>query len=42
MFNNNGRSPAPAGLGERGWIAQAPVNALRFQEILGEAGAAAA
>ena len=42
MFNNNGRSPAPPGLGERGWIAQAPVNALRFQEILGEAGAAAA
>jgi uncharacterized protein YecE (DUF72 family) len=42
MFNNNGRSPAPPGLGERGWIAQAPVNALRFQEILGEAGVAAA
>jgi uncharacterized protein YecE (DUF72 family) len=42
MFNNNGRSPASPGLGERGWIAQAPVNALRFQEILGEAGVAAA
>jgi uncharacterized protein YecE (DUF72 family) len=33
MFNNNGRSPAPPG-SERDSIAQAPVNALRFQELL--------
>ena len=39
MFNNNGRSPAPAG-SEREWFAQAPVNALRFQELLGERAAA--
>ena len=35
MFNNNGRSPAPPGLGERDEIAQAPVNALTFKELLG-------
>ena len=34
MFNNNGRSPAPPGHGEREWIAQAPVNAARFKELL--------
>ncbi|MDQ3668682.1 MAG: DUF72 domain-containing protein [Actinomycetota bacterium] len=34
MFNNNGRSPAPAGAGDRDWIAQAPVNALSFKEVL--------
>ena len=34
MFNNNGRSPTPPGFGEREWIAQAPVNAARFQELL--------
>ena len=41
MFNNNGRSPSPPGLSEREWFAQAPVNALRFKELLGqEAGVA--
>ncbi|MDQ3778482.1 MAG: DUF72 domain-containing protein [Actinomycetota bacterium] len=34
VFNNNGRSPAPPGLGERDWIAQAPVNAATFKELL--------
>jgi uncharacterized protein YecE (DUF72 family) len=34
MFNNNGRSPAPPGAGERDSIAQAPVNALAFQKLL--------
>jgi uncharacterized protein YecE (DUF72 family) len=34
MFNNNGRSPAPPELGEREWIAQAPVNAATFKELL--------
>ncbi len=34
MFNNNGRSPAPPGLGKRDWIAQAPVNAATFKELL--------
>ena len=33
MFNNNGRSPAPPG-SQREWIAQAPVNALTFKELL--------
>lgn len=42
MFNNNGRSPSPPGLAEREWFAQAPVNALRFKEILAEQGAAVA
>jgi uncharacterized protein YecE (DUF72 family) len=42
MFNNNGRSPAPRGLGERDWIAQAPVNALTFKGMLAEAGVRAA
>ena len=42
MFNNNGRSPGSPARGEGDWIAQAPVNALRFQELLGGAGAAAA
>jgi hypothetical protein len=36
MFNNNGRSPSPPGHGEREWFAQAPVNALRFKELLGQ------
>ena len=36
MFNNNGRSPSPPGLAEREWFAQAPVNALRFKELLGQ------
>jgi uncharacterized protein YecE (DUF72 family) len=39
MFNNNGRSPAAAG-SEREWFAQAPVNALRLQELLGKRAAA--
>jgi uncharacterized protein YecE (DUF72 family) len=34
MFNNNGRSPAPPGHDGREWIAQAPVNAQRFQQLL--------
>ena len=38
MFNNNGRSPAPPGVGERDWIAQAPVNAQTFKVMLAEAG----
>ena len=42
MFNNNGRTPGSAVRGEREWIAQAPVNALRFQELLGEAAGGAA
>ncbi len=42
MFNNNGRSPAPPGLGEDEWIAQAPVNAARFKELLADPQAAAA
>jgi uncharacterized protein YecE (DUF72 family) len=42
MFNNNGRSPGSPARGEGEWIAQAPVNALRFQELLNGAGAAAA
>ena len=42
MFNNNGRSPAPPGMGEGEWIAQAPVNAATFKELLAEAQVAAA
>jgi uncharacterized protein YecE (DUF72 family) len=38
MFNNNGRSPAPPCVGERDWIAQAPVNAQTFKVMLAEAG----
>jgi uncharacterized protein YecE (DUF72 family) len=34
MFNNNGRSPAPPGWDGREFVAQAPVNALRMQELL--------
>jgi uncharacterized protein YecE (DUF72 family) len=34
MFNNNGRAPAPPG-SPREWIAEAPVNALQLQGILG-------
>jgi uncharacterized protein YecE (DUF72 family) len=33
MFNNNGRSPAEPGA-DRDWFAQAPVNALRLQQLL--------
>ena len=36
FFNNNGRSPDGSG----GWIAQAPVNALTFQKMLGDEGGA--
>ena len=42
MFNNNGRSPAPPGVGDGDWIAQAPVNAATFKELLAEGRAAAA
>jgi uncharacterized protein YecE (DUF72 family) len=42
MFNNNGRSPAPPGIGDGEWIAQAPVNAATFKELLAEGQAAAA
>ena len=42
MFNNNGRSPGSPARGEGEWIAQAPVNALRFQELCGRTGAAVA
>jgi uncharacterized protein YecE (DUF72 family) len=36
MFNNNGRSPAPPRLAEgREWVAQAPLNALTFKELVG-------
>jgi uncharacterized protein YecE (DUF72 family) len=37
MFNNNGRSPAPPGLGTDGResVAQAPLNALTLKELLG-------
>jgi uncharacterized protein YecE (DUF72 family) len=44
MFNNNGRSPAPRGSadGDGEWIAQAPVNATTFKELLAEGQAAAA
>ncbi|MBD0291683.1 MAG: DUF72 domain-containing protein, partial [Thermoleophilia bacterium] len=38
MFNNNGRSPAPPGLGEREFVAQAPLNALTFKALLDEGG----
>jgi len=34
MFNNSGRSAAPPGHGKRDWIAQAPVNAATFNELL--------
>jgi uncharacterized protein YecE (DUF72 family) len=37
MFNNNGRSRAPGGRKEE-WIAQAPVNAARFKEVLADGG----
>jgi uncharacterized protein YecE (DUF72 family) len=37
VFNNNGRSPAPPGIEAdgRAWVAQAPLNALTFKELLG-------
>jgi uncharacterized protein YecE (DUF72 family) len=37
VFNNNGRSPRPPGIDgdEREWVAQAPLNALTFKELLG-------
>ncbi len=36
MFNNNGRSPATPAMNEgREWVAQAPLNALTFKELLG-------
>jgi uncharacterized protein YecE (DUF72 family) len=36
VFNNNGRSPRPAGIDDDGreWVAQAPLNALTFKELL--------
>ncbi|MBD0291776.1 MAG: DUF72 domain-containing protein, partial [Thermoleophilia bacterium] len=40
MFNNNGRSPAPPGLGEKEFVAQAPVNALTFKAMLADGEAA--
>jgi uncharacterized protein YecE (DUF72 family) len=39
MFNNNGRSPTPPGRGDGEWIAQAPVNAATFKELLQHEGA---
>ncbi len=36
VFNNNGRSPATPAMNEgREWLAQAPLNALTFKELLG-------
>ena len=37
VFNNNGRSPRAPGLDDddREWVAQAPLNALTFKELLG-------
>jgi uncharacterized protein YecE (DUF72 family) len=36
VFNNNGRSPATPTMNEsREWVAQAPLNALTFKELLG-------
>jgi uncharacterized protein YecE (DUF72 family) len=37
MLNNNGRSPAPEA--PKGWISQAPTNAIALQRILAERGA---
>ncbi len=43
VFNNNGRSPTPPGIddGGRDWVAQAPLNALTFKELLGKGKVAA-
>ena len=37
VFNNNGRSPRAPGIDDDGreWVAQAPLNALTFKELLG-------
>ena len=38
MFNNNGRSPS-SGHNDKGWISQAPTNALQLRGILEKKGA---